>query len=143
MNTPIDHGCDTVTAFLIAPPNDEIACELASVLSPVAIGSRLRRHAILITPLQFSLVKALLQADGNRFRSLRAWYSQPRVKSCSTSGFYGCKRVIRKGWATARWNGCRTECVLTEAGRAVAEERVPLRFIGSRRIRWRGKKYPY
>lgn len=88
------------------------------------------RKRIPIGPNQLSLIKALWFAEGNQFRSLRAWYRSPHAIGGSREARrQSCWAVIGRGWVTAKRNGrgpCR--CTLTKAGRDIAEGRVLTRI---------------
>jgi hypothetical protein len=93
--------------------------------------ARSRDGLLIVGPNQFTLLKALLHAPGNRFDSLCVWYrSEGVVGGSRESRRQSCWRVIREGWAVARWHDGGWQCSLTPEGRDIAEGKTRVLVIG-------------
>lgn len=87
----------------------------------------------ILGPNQLSLLKALLYAPGNRFKTLAAWYRSDGVVGGSReSRRQSCWRVIKAGWAVAEWGIRGWECTFTPAGRDIAEGVTKIRILGKK-----------
>jgi hypothetical protein len=79
---------------------------------------------------QLSLLKALLHAPGNRFKSLSRWARAKEVVGGGReSRRQSCLAVIHRGWAEVRLVGAGLECTLTPEGRAIATGEIKFKMI--------------